>query len=121
MVHGAYIDLKQQASAQAWWDAIVQDCDRFFDTSIVFNNSLPASRLASVLIKLQMAREAVKNEPFPDHTINARHHMLNAMSIVTSGFAAALSDDWDYAAYLIDSAQVELEKFNAELDSLGVT
>lgn len=117
----AYIDLRQQASAQAWWDAILQYCDSFFNTNIVLNQTLAPEQIVKVLIQLETAREAVQQTKYPEHTTNARYHLLNAMSIVTSGFAATLSGDWGYAAQLMDSAQAEIQKFNAELDRLGVT
>lgn len=107
-------------TATNWWNLVVGACDQFFDSSAVFGNELQDNQVTGVLMQLEEARHTVEHTPYPPQVAKARSELLKAMSSLTSGFAASLGGSNDVAAVFAQRSYEHLDRFNSELDQLGI-
>ncbi len=107
-------------TATNWWKSVVDACDQFFDSSAGFGYDLQDHQVTGFLMQLEEARHVVEHTPYPPQVSIARSELLKAMSSLTSGFAASLGGDLEIAAHFARRSYEHLDRFNAELDQLGI-
>lgn len=107
-------------SIQRWWVAIQEDFDRFFLASEAFSPGVPTSRFTQILIDLETARVNIQAMPYPIVATEARRYLIEAITSVLKGFAAAIEQNTEKHNDSMRQAQKYLNLFDSVMEEFGI-
>ena len=105
--------------ATLWWEQICIHSDSFFEAIYTLQSSDTPDQIADLLITLEMTYHAVETTPYPLHLKNTRKILLEAMSNVLVGLAAALNGNLVTSTRRIARAQSNLQQLLVVMHQAG--